>query len=625
MHVIGASGTGKSTLLLNLISQDMEQGHGIAVLDPHGDLIDQILDRVPEKREQDVILFDPSDEEFPIGFNVLSAHSNLEKNLLASDLVGVFRRLSTTWGDQMNSVLGNAILAFLESSKGGTIADVRRFLLEPAFRKEFLGTVQDPDVVYYWEHAFPVLKANSVGPLLTRLDTFLRPKAVRYMVGQRANKLDFAAILNEGKIFLAKLPQGIIGEENAFLLGVLLVAKVHQLAISRQEMEAGQRRPFYLYLDEFQNFATPSMATILSGVRKYQLGLVLAHHELRQLQRGDELASAVLSHPYTRVCFRLGDEDARKLAEGFSFFESSDLQNLGIGEAVCRMERADYDFNLRTVMPAKLDESESKERRVRLRKLSRERYGTPRDEVEAELARSRVQPTQQRIDPFATRTAARPLAMEELPKSKTAPIPIPPPLPSEKPVAPAVEPEPPKSKSSVPRPPGEPPPQGKGGQAHVYLQQMVKAIGEQHGWRSVIEDKNADVALIKGQTSIACEILVTTPVEHDVGVISRRLAAGFSTVVMFSADARHLAKIEDAARKRLSETELSRVKFLKVEELHDLLEGLDASQASSESNVKGYRVKTSYKAMSNEERQARKERIAQAVAKGIKRLKGGES
>lgn len=328
MHVIGASGTGKSTLLLNLICQDMEQGHGVGVFDPHGDLIDQILARVPPEREADVIFFDPSDEEFPIGFNVLSAHSNLEKNLLASDLVAVFRRLSTSWGDQMNSVLGNAILAFLESSKGGTVADLRRFLLETGYRKEFLRTVQDPDVVYYWEHGFPILKANSVGPLLTRLDSFLRPKAIRYMVGQHASKLDFGAMLNESKIFLAKLPQGIIGEENAFLLGALLVAKFHQLAISRQEMEAGERRPFYLYLDEFQNFATPSMATILSGVRKYQLGLVLAHHELRQLQRSDELASAVLAHPYTRICFRLGDDDARKLAEGFSFFETTDLQNL---------------------------------------------------------------------------------------------------------------------------------------------------------------------------------------------------------------------------------------------------------------------------------------------------------
>lgn len=625
VHVIGASGTGKSTLLLNLIRQDVESGQGIAVLDPHGDLIDDVLARVPGERERDVILFDAADDEFPVGFNVLSAHSNLEKNLLASDLVAVFRRLSTSWGDQMNSVLGNAILAFLESSNGGTLADVRRFLLEPAFRKEFLGTVQDPDVVYYWEHAFPVLKSGSVGPLLTRLDTFLRPKAIRYMVGQRENKLDFGAIMNEGKVFLAKLPQGIIGEENAFLLGALLVAKFHQLAISRQQMEARERRPFYLYLDEFHNFATPSMATILSGVRKYQLGLVLAHHELRQLQRSDELASAVLSHPYTRVCFRLGDEDARRLADGFSFFETSDLQNLGTGEAVCRMERADFDFNLRTVLPPKVEDGAARERRAHLQRLSRERYGTPRAEVEKELVRSRAEAPRERVDPFATRTVRPTQPLEEgkaEAKRVEEPVSAVPPAAEELPKSTS---PPPRSKVTpgVPRPPGEPPPQGKGGREHLYLQQMVKQLGEQRGWRALIEEGNADVALLKEHTSVACEILVTTPVAHDVEVLRKRLAAGFTWVVMLSADPKHLGRVEEEANKRLSEEDLQRVHCLKVEELPELLERLDAAQASDESTVKGYRVKTSYKALGEAEKQSRKDSIAQAIARGLKRIKDG--
>ncbi len=387
MHVVGATGTGKSTLLLNLIGQDIAAGQGVGVIDPHGDLIDQVLCRVPPERFDDVIIFDASDEDYPIGFNVLSAHSSLERNLLASDLVAVFRRLSTSWGDQMNSVLANAILAFLESSNGGTVADLRRFLLEPAFRTQFLGTVEDREVRYYWERAFPTLKTNSVGPLLTRLDTFLRPKAIRYMVSQQANKLDFAAILNQGKIFLAKLSEGFVGEENAFLLGTLLVAKFHQLAISRQEMEESERRPFYLYLDEFHHFATPSMAKILSGVRKYQLGLVLAHHGAAQLQWSPELASAVLSHPYTRVCFRVGDEDARKLADGFSFFETRDFQNLDIGEAICRMERADFDFNVRIPLPPPVDRAEAARIRAELVTRSRQKYATPRQEVEDALAK----------------------------------------------------------------------------------------------------------------------------------------------------------------------------------------------------------------------------------------------
>ena len=149
-YVIGASGTGKSTLLLSMIVQDIQNGEGVAVLDPHGDLIDKILGHVPEDRINDVILMDPSDERYPVGFNILSARSELEKNVLASDLVSIFRRLSTSWGDQMTSVLGNAILAFLESSEGGTLADLRRFLVEADFRNRYLTTVRDEEVVYYW-------------------------------------------------------------------------------------------------------------------------------------------------------------------------------------------------------------------------------------------------------------------------------------------------------------------------------------------------------------------------------------------------------------------------------------------------------------------------------------------
>src|SRR6266705_2517525 len=191
-HIIGVSGTGKSTLLFNLIRQDIENGEGVAVFDPHGDLVDKVLGIIPDHRINDVVLVDPSDEQFSIGFNILSAHSDLEKNLLASDLISVFERLSTSWGDQMGSVLQNAILAFLESDQGGTLSDLRRFLIDPAYRNKFLETVRDPEIVYYWRKAFTLLSGNkSIGSVLTRLDTFLSPKPIRYMVSQPVNRLDF--------------------------------------------------------------------------------------------------------------------------------------------------------------------------------------------------------------------------------------------------------------------------------------------------------------------------------------------------------------------------------------------------------------------------------------------------
>src|SRR5262249_49791561 len=217
-------------------------GEGVAVIDPHGDLIDEVLQRIPRKRLEDVILFDPGDEEYPIGLNILAAHSEAEKTLLESDLVSVFRRLSTSWGDQMSAVLGNAVLAILESERGGTLVDLRRLLVEPAFRKEFLTSVKDPHVVYYWTKEFPLLSGRPHGSVLTRLDTFLRPKPIRHMVAQKQSLLDFAQIMDQGKIFLARLAHGAIGEENAHLLGTLLVSKFHQIALGRQNLRETDRR-----------------------------------------------------------------------------------------------------------------------------------------------------------------------------------------------------------------------------------------------------------------------------------------------------------------------------------------------------------------------------------------------
>ncbi len=221
MHVIGAPGSGKSTFLEHLIRQDLDKGNGFCVLDPHGELIDAVMGAIPEKRRDDVILFDPSDNDYSVAFNILTAHSDQERTLLASDLVSVFARLSTSWGDQMTVVLRNAILAFLESDDGGTLTDLRRFLLDGKFRATFLETVRDPEIVFFWKEGFKTLTGGkSVGPIITRLETFLALKQVRYMVAQRENSLDFRKIMDGGKIVLARLSQGIIGEENAYLLGV---------------------------------------------------------------------------------------------------------------------------------------------------------------------------------------------------------------------------------------------------------------------------------------------------------------------------------------------------------------------------------------------------------------------
>ena len=622
-HIIGASGTGKSTLLLNLIRQDIENGEGVAVLDPHGDLIDRICGIIPSSRIDDVILVDPSDAEYSIGFNILSAHSELEKTLLASDLIAVFERLSTSWGDQMNSVLQNAILAFLESDRRGTIADLRRFLIEPLFRNEFLKSVNDSEVVYYWQKSFPHLSGNkSIGSILTRLDTFLAQKPIRHMVSQPENRLDFAHIMDSGKIFLAKLPEGLLGWENSHLLGTLLVSKFQQIAMSRQAQQIATRRDYWLYIDEFANFITPSMAEILSGARKYRIGLTLAHHELHQLQRNPEVASAVMTHPYTRIVFRVGDDDAKKLAEGFSFFESKDLRNLEAGQAVCRVERSDFDFNLSVPLPTLPDADAMAARRQEVVTVSREKYATPRADVEAMLAKSRATPhTDEPPAPakkvsVAIPVPSEPVKVAEVPKAALPPPEVLPPI---------VVPEPKPAVVSEKKTPSAPADLGKGGEQHKAMQRRIKEAAEALGFRSVIEkqiagsQESVDLLLERGDQKIACEISVTTTIDHEVGNIRKCLKAGLPQVAIICVSADRLEKIAVAVSGSLGADAAARVAYYQPDQFIAYLKTVPVEIPKEKITVRrGYKVKRSAAALTEAEQRQREELANQMMAEAMR-------
>ena len=568
MHVLGTSGTGKSTLLLNLIRQDLETGEGFAVLDPHGDLIDSVLGLIPPTRVEDVVLVDPSDEEFVVGFNILAAHSDLERNLLASDLVSVFRRLSTSWGEQMNSVLRNAILAFLESSRGGTLADLRRFLLDRAYREDFLGTVTDPEIVFYWRQAFPQLTGNrSIGPVLTRLDEFLSRKPIRYMVSQQENRLNFSEILDQGRILLVKLSQGQLGRENANLLGSVIMSKIQQTAMSRQLMPASQRRDFWVYLDEFHSFITPSMAEVLTGARKYRVGLILAHQELHQLDIERDVASAVLNCG-TRVVFKVGDADARTLEKGFSHFEARDLMNLGIGEAVCRVERSDFDFNVAVPNTELPDEDEAMRVRDAVIARARAKYARPRAEVEAELLREfQASPLREakpsRVSPTTKKAAEQPEPpppSEEATSSEQAP---PPEAESVAP-SPSVAPE---SIATNPTPPRSPPALGRGGATHRDLQLLIQAQAHALGFRADLEEQvppgneAVDVGIHRGKFRIACEISVTSRTTPEIGNVLKCLRAGYHHIAFVSSNEKRIEEVSEALRHATSPDEFERIGF----------------------------------------------------------------
>jgi len=614
MHVIGATGTGKTTLLQNMIIQDINNGNGISVLDPHGDLIDRILSDIPESRFQDVVIFDPSDADYSVGFNILSAKSEVEKNVISSDLVAVFKRLSTSWGDQMTAVLSNAIQAFLESGKGGTLSDLRKFLVEKDFRNSFLETVKDSEVVYFWKKEFPFLIGRPLGPILTRLNTFLRPKVIRYMVAQQRG-LDFENILNSKKIFLAKLAQGLIGEENAYLLGALLVSKIHQVSMARQMKKISERENFYLYIDEFQNFITQSMASILSGARKYNLGLILAHQEMRQLLgRDTDVAHSVISNPGTRICFRMGDYDAEKLKQGFSYFDAKDMQNLGVGEALVRVERNEYDFNLKVSEPALVNSDLAIEKQEKLIQLSRTKYGFPKVEIEKKLNEElRVEIDHPVKKEKATKITDEKVTEEIQEKVQVSETPI------EKESASTIK----REKVKYQRPALE----GKGGAQHKYLQNMIKKIAEGKGYKAIIEQPtpdgkgSVDVGLEGNGKRIACEISFTSTDVQELGNIEKCLNAAYDIVILCSQEIKTLEKVKNLASEKLEESDLKKVLFFQPEELYFYFEKEAAGQAGKEDRVKGYKVKIGYEPVKETDKKIKRESVGKLLLDAFKKRK----
>jgi hypothetical protein len=599
VHIIGKTGTGKSTLLVNMIRQDIEAGRGVAVLDPHGDLIDRIVERIPDNRIQDVILFDPSDTEYPVGFNILEAHSEIEQRVLSSDLVDIFRRFSSTWGDQMTTVLSNAIDAILESSTAGTLTELKRFLLEQGYRDSILSQCVDSHIVYFWKKEYPLLRGASQVSIITRLDAFLRSKMIRNILTQREG-LNFTDIIETGKIFLAKLSQGIIGEENAYLLGSLICSKLHQVVMGRQALNISKRKPFFLYLDEFQHFAVPSMASMLSGSRKMSFGLTLSHQDLQQIFDSG-LANSVITNPATRICFSLGDNDAQKLQSGFAHFDASDLMNLGVGEAIARIERNEYDFNLTTFDLTIVSQEIALKRKERIVAQTRETNGKKLrpDEIKIpQVEKIIIAPTPNKIKPEPTIQIER----KEEPKPRSIIV---------------------QTAVLIPTKDLE---NRKNISQHRYLQTLIKKMAEQRAYRAVIEEPTpdggrVDVGLEREGKRIAVEISVTTGDTQELHNVEKCIRAGYDPVIVCSSEKKNLEAIRKTIVDKLFIEEQRKVLFFEPDELFLFLDEQTAKKVSKEERVKGYRVKVQYQAVSDVDKKKKREAVAQVIGQALRRLK----
>jgi len=337
MYVLGKTGTGKTTLQENMVISDILHGNGVGVIDPHGEFAEKMLSYVPKDRIEDVIYFNPADTDHPMAFNPIEYVPESQRHLVASGLMGVFKKIwADMWSARMEYILNNTILAILETP-GSTIIDIMRMYNDKSFRQAVVAQLTDPVVKSFWLDEYASwnqqYERDAVAAIQNKVGQFLSAPIIRHIVGQKKSSFDFRKAMDEKKIVIMNLSKGRIGEDNTKLLGGLLVAKMYLAAMSRVDIPEDERKNFYLYVDEFQNFATESFADILSEARKYHLSLILANQYIAQLEdpatKSSKVKDAVFGNVGTMVIFRVGAEDAEFLEKEFEpEFTANDLVNL---------------------------------------------------------------------------------------------------------------------------------------------------------------------------------------------------------------------------------------------------------------------------------------------------------
>jgi len=396
VYIIGKTGTGKSVLLEDMAIQDIKAGYGVCVIDPHGDLIDNIVKFIPPNRAEDVIYFDPSDTERPIGLNLLEAKTEDQKHFLTTSIINLMYKLydpqrTGIIGPRFEHAVRNAMLTVM-SEPGSTFVEVVRVLTDPKYVQELLPKVQDPIIRRYWTDQIAQTsdfhKSEVLDYIVSKFGRFVTNKTMRNIIGQSVSAFDFRRCMDEGKILLINLSKGKMGEENSSFLGLVLIPKILVAAMSRQEIPEEKRRDFFLYVDEFQNFATPDFATILSEARKYHLNLIVANQFIGQME--EEVKNAVFGNVGSLISFRVGVTDASYLQREYQpVFGESDLINI---ERFHTYMKTIVDnepvppFSVDHTKDMKKYKAEANEKVAKaIIQLSRLKFGRPRELVEAEI------------------------------------------------------------------------------------------------------------------------------------------------------------------------------------------------------------------------------------------------
>lgn len=387
VYIIGKTGMGKSTLMENMIMSDIFAGHGCCYVDPHGDTAEKLINWIPPERINDVVYFNPADTAFPFGFNILENPPEDRKHLVRDGLMGVFKKIwPDVWSARMEYILQNCVSALLDYP-GATLMGINRLLVDKDYREKVIEKIRDPVVKTFWVAEFASWSekyaTEAIAPVQNKVGQFLSSSLIRNIVAQTRSTIDIRKIMDEGKILIVNLSKGRVGEDGMRLLGGMMITKIQLSAQERQNVPESERRDFYLYVDEFQNFANESFATILSEARKYRLNLIVAHQYMAQLQ--EEVQDAVLGNVGTMVIMRVGPQDAELLETEFApTFTPEDLVNLAKFQMYLKLMVdgvATQPFSANTLPPiAKNMDSAEK-----VIKVSRERYAEPRHVIEEKV------------------------------------------------------------------------------------------------------------------------------------------------------------------------------------------------------------------------------------------------
>lgn len=651
LYVIGATGTGKTKFLEYLIQQDIEKGNGFGVIDPHGDLIEDIkglliLKYSPDEPEitDKVILIDPTDPVYTVTFNPLEKIPGVPLAEQANELICAFRKIwSDSWGVRMEDLLRNSLIALGEA--GLTLLEIPAFLSHRAVRQGVLEKVSHPLAREYFRRFDTITDRSQITwiePVMNKINAFFSDERIRHIFSSAKSSFILREIMDSKKILLIKLDKGKL-KDSADLLGSLLMAQIQMAAFSRSDVPQRKRTPFYMYIDEFQNFASESFSVVLSEARKYGLSLIMAHQTLAQIP--EELRSLILGNAGIQVYFRLNRHDASILAkEAFEYsgFEVKSVSSMkprywSLGE-----EWEQHTKDLQTLEPRVCYVKHKIEggvipiqtayietaHEVFVELLGRaeddylawfktipfgRKYLVEREKIDAEC-RAREVETEDKAKTYRgeplyqrDRVSAKPI-----PKKERL-------LATEKAIV--------ESAVVLPHKTEVPPPKDRAISQHRYLQNLIKKIAEDKGYKSTIElpvfdgTGRVDVSLERNGRKIACEISISSTDDQELKNIQKCLAAGYEKVVVCSPDKKSLNSIKVLVEKNIVGADQSKVFFFQPEDLLLFLEEDAAAEMTREERVKGYIVKVQYQAASEEEKKAKREAVANVIVQALKRMR----